>query len=189
MATRRPVSSRTSKPKARTASRTQKIDRAKPAALRPKSSSRANHEHGLLARFYLLLAHAVGAGARALSPDRIAPEDRRDGLPFAIFLGGIIGAWFTWFLHPTDAAFGVHIWTIGLLFGKVSYILPVVMVIFAVYLMRHPSTVRDNGRIGIGLFLFLVAIAGFLHIFGGAPKPPTRVLSGTFPLPEASLVG
>jgi len=124
-----------------------------------------------LVRFWLLLAHAVGAGARALSPERIAPEDRRDGFPFAIFLGGIIGACFTWFMHAKDALFGLHIWTVGLLFGRVSYGLPVVMVIFALYLMRHPSTVRDNGRIGVGLFLFLVSVSGFFHIFGGMPKP------------------
>ena len=119
----------------------------------------------------MLLAHAVGAAARALSPERIAKEDRRDGFPFLIFLGGIIGAWFTWFMHPNDWLFGAHIWTVGLLFGKVSYALPVIMVIFAIYLMRHPSTVRDNGRIGIGLFLFIVSISGFLHLFGGQPKP------------------
>ena len=119
----------------------------------------------------MLLAHAVGAAARALSPERIAKEDRRDGFPFLIFLGGIIGAWFTWFMHPKDWLFGAHIWTVGLLFGKVSYALPVIMVIFAIYLMRHPSTVRDNGRIGIGLFLFIVSISGFLHLFGGQPKP------------------
>lgn len=119
----------------------------------------------------MLLAHAIGAAARALSPERIAKEDRRDGFPFLIFLGGIIGAWFTWFMHPKDWLFGAHIWTVGLLFGKVSLALPVIMVIFAIYLMRHPSTVRDNGRIGIGLFLFIVSISGFLHLFGGQPKP------------------
>ncbi len=167
MATRRPTS-RTTNSKARGASRTP----AKKAPVRSSRAPRAARESGGLAsRFWMLLAHAVGSGARALSPERIAPEDRRDGFPFAIFLGGIFGAWFTWFLHPSDALFGIHIWTVGLLFGRVSYALPVIMVIFAIYLMRHPSTVRDNGRIGIGLFLFIVSISGFLHIFGGMPKP------------------
>ena len=170
MATRRPTS-RTSNSRARVTPRTP----TKKAPARKVSPARAPREsNGLLARIWLVLAHAVGAGARALSPERIAPEDRRDGFPFAIFLGGIVGAWFTWFMHPTDALFGVHIWTVGLLFGKVSYALPVIMVIFAIYLMRHPSTVRDNGRIGIGLFLFIVSISGFLHLFGGMPKPSAQ---------------
>lgn len=171
MATRRPTSPRTAKSKARGTSPTRKQASAPRSAPAARSQSRSGDQRNLFSRFYLLLAHAVGAGARALSPDRISPEDRRDGLPFAIFLGGIFGAWITWFLHPTDLAFGLHIWTVGLLFGKVSFVLPVVMVIFAIYLMRHPSTVRDNGRIGIGLFLFLVSISGFLHVFGGMPKP------------------
>ncbi len=171
MATRRPTSPRTAKSKARGNSPTQIRATAPRASSASKKQTGSNDGRSLIARFYLLLAHAVGAGARALSPERIAPEDRRDGLPFAIFLAGVFGAWLTWFSKPTDAAFGLHIWTVGLLFGKVAFVLPVVMVIFAIYLMRHPSTVRDNGRIGIGLFLFLVSISGFLHLFGGMPKP------------------
>lgn len=164
MATRRPTSSRTSKSASKTRA-------AKPARERSARPARPEHDRGLVARIYLLLAHAVGAAARALSPDRIAPEDRRDGLPFAIFLGGIFGAWFAWFIRPTDWEYGIHIWTFGLLFGRTASVLPVVMVIFAIYLMRHPSTTRDNGRIGIGLFLLIVSISGFFHLFGGQPKP------------------
>lgn len=120
----------------------------------------------------MFFAHAVGAAARALSPDRIDKSDRRDGIPFALFLGGIAGSIFTWFMRPDSSwVFGLHLWTFGLLFGRVAYALPVVMVVFAIYLMRHPSTVRDNGRIGVGLFLFLVSIAGFFHLFGGLPQP------------------
>ena len=113
----------------------------------------------------MFFAHAVGAGARALSPDKIAREDRRDGLPFFLFLLGIIGAIFGWVLIKQDWAHGVHVWTMGALFGRVAFALPVIMIIFAIYLMRHPSTVRDNGRIGIGLFLFIVSISGFFHVF------------------------
>ncbi|MFM5904428.1 MAG: DNA translocase FtsK [Microbacteriaceae bacterium] len=169
MATRRPQS-RASKGKARTISRTPK---SKPAATpRPRQASTSDASRPLLARIYLFFAHTVGAAARALSPDRIAKEDRRDGLPFAIFLGGIVGAIFTWFMHPDSSwVYGIHIWTVGLLFGRVSFALPVVMVVFAIYLMRHPSTVRDNGRIGVGLLLFLVSLAGYFHLFGGQPQP------------------
>ena len=45
------------------------------------------------------------------------------------------------------------------------------MVVFALYLMRHPSTTKDNGRIGIGLFLLLVSISGFFHLLGSQPVP------------------
>lgn len=119
------------------------------------------------------LAHVVGAGARALSPDKIAKEDRRDGLPFFLFILGLAGAVFTWFLAKDATATGLNVVTFGLLFGRVSYALPVVMVIFAIYLMRNPSSTRNNGRIGIGLFLLLVSISGFFHIFVSKPPQPS----------------
>lgn len=119
----------------------------------------------------MVLAHAVGAAARALSPDQIAKEDRRDGIPFFMFLLGIAGAIFSWFLINEDLALGLHVVTFGLLFGKLALALPVVMVVFAVYLMRHPSTTKDNGRIGMGLFLLLVSISGFFHLLGSQPAP------------------
>ena len=119
----------------------------------------------------MVLAHSVGAAARALSPDQIAKEDRRDGIPFFMFLLGIAGAIFSWFLINEDWALGLHVVTFGLLFGKLALALPVVMVVFAIYLMRHPSTTKDNGRIGMGLFLLLVSISGFFHLLGSQPVP------------------
>lgn len=119
----------------------------------------------------MVFAHAVGAAARALSPDQIAKEDRRDGLPFFMILLAIAGAVFSWFLINEEWALGLHVVTFGLLFGKLALALPVVMVIFAIYLMRHPSTVKDNSRIGVGLFLFLVSISGFFHLLGSQPQP------------------
>jgi DNA segregation ATPase FtsK/SpoIIIE, S-DNA-T family len=119
----------------------------------------------------MVLAHSVGAAARALSPDQIAKEDRRDGIPFFLFLLGIAGAIFSWFLINEDWALGLHVVTFGLLFGKLALALPVVMVVFAIYLMRHPSTTKDNGRIGMGLFLLLVSISGFFHLLGSQPVP------------------
>ena len=119
----------------------------------------------------MVLAHSVGAAARALSPDQIAKEDRRDGIPFFLFLLGIAGAIFSWFLINEQLALGLHVVTFGLLFGKLALALPVVMVVFAIYLMRHPSTTKDNGRIGMGLFLLLVSISGFFHLLGSQPAP------------------
>ncbi len=130
----------------------------------------------------MFFAHAVGAGARALSPEKIAKEDRRDGLPFFIFLLGIVGAIFGWVLIKQDWAHGVHVWTMGALFGRVSFAMPVIMIIFAIYLMRHPSTVRDNGRIGIGLFLFIVSVSGFFHVFFLKDGKAVQPYDGEWPL-------
>ena len=160
---RKPAARATSSSRTRTTNpRSAALPRTRQPAARPANSRESG---SAITAIYMFFAHAVGAGARALSPDKMAKEDRRDGLPFFLFLLGIIGAIFGWVLIKQDWAHGIHVWTMGALFGRVSFALPVVMIIFAIYLMRHPSTIRDNGRIGIGLFLFIVSISGFFHVF------------------------
>jgi len=148
---------------------------AKTQVLRP-SKPAASLPHPLV-RFYLFLAHGFGAAARALSPDQISKEDRRDGLPFFMAILAILGIVFSWFLIQEPWAKTLNAWSFGLLFGPVSFGLPVVMMIFAIYLARHPSTVRDNSRIGVGLFLMLVVASGFFHVFSAQPQPTDGVLA------------
>jgi hypothetical protein len=64
-----------------------------------------------------------------------------------------------------------------MLFGPVSFVLPVIMIVFALYLARHPSTTRDNSRIGIGLFLLLITSSGFFHLFSAQPQPTDGVVA------------
>ena len=52
-----------------------------------------------------------------------------------------------------------------------SFVLPVLLLLLAGWLFRHPASVHDNGRIGIGFTLFVLSIAGFCHIGGGRPQP------------------
>ena len=40
------------------------------------------------------------------------------------------------------------------------------LLMLAGWMFRHPSSVHDNGRIGIGFGLLMVTIAGFLHVAG-----------------------
>jgi S-DNA-T family DNA segregation ATPase FtsK/SpoIIIE len=54
--------------------------------------------------------------------------------------------------------------------GRVAYALPVIMILFAGWLFRHPASVHDNTRIGIGLGLSIVSISALCHIFGGQPE-------------------
>ncbi len=174
MATRRPSSSRKPAPKAKASpsrARTASNQRSRPTRNEPVYAGFG----GALAKFYLFFAHAVGGAARALSPERIAKEDRRDGLPFFMFLLGIAGAVFTWFLPADQVSVTLTQFTFGMLFGQVANALPLVFVVFSLYLMRHPSTTRDNGRIGIGLLLFLATIAGFFHINSNHPDPAAGV--------------
>jgi S-DNA-T family DNA segregation ATPase FtsK/SpoIIIE len=152
----------------------------KPAARAPRqparnqqASSGANGFVRALVAVYMFFAHAVGAAARSLSPDKIAKEDRRDGLPFFLFILGVAGAVFTWFLAKQQWAVDLNDNTFGLMFGRPAYVLPVIMVIFAIYLMRNPSSTRNNGRIGVGLFLLIVSVSGFFHTFAAIQPQPS----------------
>ncbi|WP_448006936.1 DNA translocase FtsK 4TM domain-containing protein [Agromyces bauzanensis] len=117
------------------------------------------------------LAHLTGGAARALGPETLAKEERRDGLPFFLVVLAIAGAVVEWFLINDPVAQALDSWTFGGLFGRLAFALPVVMLIFAVWLFRHPSSVHDNTRIGIGMALLLVAVSGLSHLFGGQPEP------------------
>ena len=126
---------------------------------------------GILAAAWLGLAHTVGGAARLFGQESLAKDERRDGVPFLIFLLAVAGAIVEWF-NPTDAvATALDAYTFGGLFGRVAFALPVIMLLFSVWLFRRPSSVNDNGRIGIGLALLLTTISALCHIFGGAPRP------------------
>ena len=125
----------------------------------------------LLVRAWMGLAHVTGGAARALGPETLAKEERRDGLPFFIVVLAVAGALVEWFFINEPVAQAFDSWTFGGLFGRVAFALPVVMLLFAVWLFRHPSSVHDNTRIGIGVGLLLLTVSGLCHLFGGQPEP------------------
>ncbi len=142
----------------------------------------AEAKPNLLVRFWMVLAHLTGGAARALGPEQLSKDDRRDGAPFFLVLLAIAGAVVEWFLINNPVAQTLDAWTFGGLFGRVAFALPVIMLLFAIWLFRKPSSIHDNGRIGIGLAGLLVSVSGLCHIFGGAPVPSqgmkTLALSG-----------
>ncbi|MES2169584.1 MAG: DNA translocase FtsK 4TM domain-containing protein [Actinomycetota bacterium] len=132
---------------------------------------------GLITGAWLGLAHAVGGAFRVLGKETLAKDERRDGVPFLLFLLAIAGAIVEWFNPADPIAVALDSWTFGGLFGRVAFALPVIMLIFAAWLFRHPSSVHDNGRIGIGMVILLTTIAALCHTFGGQPKPSDGVES------------
>jgi S-DNA-T family DNA segregation ATPase FtsK/SpoIIIE len=124
-----------------------------------------------LSRLWMGLAHLTGGAARALGPEKLAKEERRDGLPFFIVLLAIAGAVVEWFFINNGLAQTFDAWTFGGLFGRVAFALPVIMLLFAIWLFRRPSSVHDNTRIGIGLGILLVSVSGLCHLFSGQPQP------------------
>jgi S-DNA-T family DNA segregation ATPase FtsK/SpoIIIE len=117
------------------------------------------------------MAHVVGGAFRVLGKETLAKEERRDGVPFLIFLLAIAGAVVEWFLVGDSVASALSTWTFGLLLGRVAAALPVVLLLFAAWLFRHPSSVHDNTRIGIGTIGLLVSVAGLCTVFAGQAGP------------------
>jgi len=132
-------------------------------------------EPGPLVKAWMGLAHAAGGAFRLLGKETLDKSERRDGVPFLILVLAIAGAVVEWFNPNDPVAIALDAWTFGGLFGRVAFALPVIMLLFAAWLFRHPSSVHDNGRIGIGLGLLLVTVSGLLHTFGGQPQPSAGV--------------
>jgi len=165
MATRKPT-----KPRSRTTS-------ARPKAKQRTRSSEHNWFVRSLFWFYLAGAATVGFLARSFSSEKVATEDRRDGPPFLLFLMGVAGAVVTWFFagEPGSIATILNDYTGGLFFGQLSVALPVFMILFSMYLMRHPSTTKDNTRVGLGWVVLLISISGFFHLFHEKTQPSMGV--------------
>ncbi|GAA2039018.1 DNA translocase FtsK [Agromyces tropicus] len=150
---------------------TKKLPAQRSSTRSTRSASAKSDQPGLLVRAWMGLAHLTGGAARALGPETLAKEERRDGLPFFLVLLAVAGAIVEWFFINDDVARALDAYTFGGLFGRVAFALPVVMLMFAVWLFRHPSSVHDNTRIGIGLGMLLITVSGLCHLFGGRPTP------------------
>ncbi|MFJ2552375.1 DNA translocase FtsK [Microbacterium sp. NPDC087591] len=113
------------------------------------------------------LAHGVGGLFRAFGPETLEKDDRRDGFPFLLVLVAILGAVNEWFFIGNEVAANISAYSVGGLIGRVAFVMPVLLLFLAGWLFRHPSSVHDNGRIGIGFGLFILALAGFCHVAAG----------------------
>ena len=141
----------------------------------PVAKTPPPNEPGLLTTAWMGLAHVFGGAARLLGKETLAKDERRDGVPFLILLLAIAGAIVEWFLPNDGVAVALDSYTFGGLFGRVAYALPVIMLVLAVWLFRHPASVHDNTRMGIGVGMLLTTIAGLCHVWGGQPEPATGI--------------
>ena len=122
-------------------------------------------------RAWLGIAHAVGGMFRAFGLETLEKDQRRDGFPFLLVVLAALGAVNEWFFIGNDVATQISAYTVGLFVGRVAFIMPVLLLLLAGWLFRHPPSIHDNGRIGIGFGLFVLSIAGFCHVAGGRPQP------------------
>ena len=155
-----------------------------PAAKRPAAASaakrvpknevvtpKATGGPNALQTAWLIVAGWVGSAFRLLGQEDLPKEDRRDGVPFAIVLFAVAGIIVAWFNVSQAWAQTLDAYTVGGFFGRLAFALPVILIVFAGWLFRHPSSVYNNGRVGVGLALLLTSISGMSHLALGRPAP------------------
>ncbi len=137
------------------------------ATVRPERLAGPN----IFANIWMGLAHATGATFRLFLANKVDKDDRRDGLPFFLIVLALIGATVEWFVPTVEWVRSVEDFTVGGFFGRIAFGLPVVLVLFAMWLFRHPTIDADNRRIAVGLSLFVLSSSALAHIAGGLPQP------------------
>ncbi len=131
-----------------------------------------SEQAGPLVALWMWMAHGVGGAFRLFGRETLAKDERRDGVPFLMVVLAIAGIVVEWFLPFDQIAQTLHEWTFGLLVGRLAAAVPVILVLFAAWLFRHPSSTNDNSRIGVGLLLFLVSVSGLCYLLAGQAGPP-----------------
>ena len=117
------------------------------------------------------LARATGGLFRAFGQENLDKSDRRDGFPFFLVLLAIAGAVVEWFFINNPVAENISAFTFGGVIGRTALVFPVVLVLLASWLFRHPSSVYNNGRVGIGTALLTLSVAAVCHIAVVRPEP------------------
>ncbi|GAA2919522.1 S-DNA-T family DNA segregation ATPase FtsK/SpoIIIE [Microbacterium keratanolyticum] len=170
---------------ARSTSATSKGQSSEKSSARPRSTAAAKpraqaapkkyidevEKPPVAARAWMGLAHGVGGLFRTFGPETLQKDDRRDGFPFLLVLLAIAGAVNEWFFIGNEVAANISAYSVGGLIGRTAFVMPVLLLLLAGWMFRHPSSVNDNGRIGIGFGLFILTVAGFCHVAGGQPQP------------------
>ena len=83
----------------------------------------------------------------------------------------VAGAVTEWFFIGNEIAANISAFTFGLVMGRTAFVFPVLLLFLAGWLFRHPASVNDNGRVGIGFALFTISVAAICHIALGRPAP------------------
>ena len=117
-------------------------------------------------------AHLIGGTARRIGRDArdLDPAHRRDGIAFTLVALAIIVAAREWFALAGSAGNFVHAAVAGT-FGRVGFVLPLVLLALAVRLMRHPDRAQANSRVTIGLSAIALAVCGLLQVSADLPDP------------------
>ena len=127
---------------------------------------------GLLRAIWLGVAGAVGAIARSIghSAGELEPEQRRDGVGFAMLGLGIIVAASVWWQLPGVAGEAIRTACTGSV-GLLAWAVPILFAVVAWRTLRHPDRNGPAGRQVIGWMAVSGGVLGLVHLSHGVPRP------------------
>jgi DNA segregation ATPase FtsK/SpoIIIE, S-DNA-T family len=125
-----------------------------------------------LAAIWLGLAHAVGATARRIGKTArdLEPEHRRDGVGLFLFGLAVVCAAAVWWQLPGGLMHGVRTVVAGS-FGKVGWLVPLMLVWIGWRNVRDPETNGPAGRQVVGWVALAFGVLGVVQIAAGNPQP------------------
>ncbi|MGH3474805.1 MAG: DNA translocase FtsK 4TM domain-containing protein, partial [Aeromicrobium sp.] len=150
----------------------------KPAQRRPARSGPGpitvlfNGIFGLLRAIWLGVAGAVGAVARSIghSAGELEPEQRRDGVGFAMLGLGIVVAASVWWQIPGVVGESIRNACTGSV-GLLAWAVPILFAVVAWRTLRHPDRNGPAGRQVIGWAAVCGGVLGLVHLSHGVPRP------------------
>jgi S-DNA-T family DNA segregation ATPase FtsK/SpoIIIE len=166
-------------PAARKPAAKRKPGARKPAARKPAARKPAGRRSGpgplqlagkavggtfrLVATGVGTVSRAAGSGARDLDP-----AHRRDGLGLVLLIGALLSAAGAWW-HAGTAGNGLADLVEGL-FGVGAMVLPLLLVVCAITVLRHPTSPGGRGRLLVGWTTLSLGALGVLQVTRGGPR-------------------
>ncbi|MET0820864.1 MAG: DNA translocase FtsK 4TM domain-containing protein, partial [Aeromicrobium sp.] len=114
------------------------------------------------------IARSIGHGARDLEP-----EQRRDGIGFALLGLGIVTAGSVWSDMPGAIGNAIRDVTSSAV-GLLAWAVPILLIVVAWRTLRHPDRNGPAGRQVIGWGAMSGGVLGLVHIAHGVPRPSDR---------------
>jgi S-DNA-T family DNA segregation ATPase FtsK/SpoIIIE len=121
---------------------------------------------------WLGIGHGIGAVARSVGDDAkgLDPEHRRDGLGLALVALSVSTATSIWF--------GVENWLVAFmgmvvtsLVGAFDVFIPVIILILAIRVLRHPDDSANTGRVSVGGTALMFSMIALWHLYKEIPTP------------------
>jgi S-DNA-T family DNA segregation ATPase FtsK/SpoIIIE len=118
------------------------------------------------------IGHGIGAVARSVGDDAkgLDPEHRRDGLGLALIALSVSTATSIWF--------GVENWLVAFmgmvvtsLVGAFDVFIPVIILILAIRVLRHPDDSANTGRVSVGGTALMFSMIALWHLYKEIPTP------------------